>query len=87
MKQFLPILAILAVSVTATAQTKADTSKRVISVPKQATDSTPLLTFKDLQELANLLQDYPAKYANPITNWLQQRFAQRAQEYALKPNH
>ena len=52
---------------------------------RQPNDSTPMLTAKDLQELVNLIQEYPAKYANPITQWLQARYQLRAQEYAIKP--
>jgi hypothetical protein len=68
------------------AQSK-DTTKPAAVAPaiRQANDSTPLLTYKDFQELANLLQELPAKYANPITNWLQQRYQLRAQEYTTKP--
>jgi hypothetical protein len=71
---------------TVNAQSK-DSSHAALVAPviRQPNDSTPLLTYKDFQELANLIQEYPAKYANPITQWLQARFQLRAQEYALKP--
>ena len=60
-------------------------SESANQVFRQPNDSTPMLTAKDLQELVNLIQEYPAKYANPITQWLQQRYQLRAQEYAIKP--
>ena len=70
----------------ATANAQSDTTKpKVVAPLRQANDSTPMLTAKDLQELVNLIQEYPAKYANPITQWLQARYQLRAQEYAIKP--
>jgi hypothetical protein len=60
-------------------------SESANQVFRQPNDSTPMLTAKDLQELVNLIQEYPAKYANPITQWLQARYQLRAQEYAIKP--
>lgn len=48
--------------------------------PKAINDSTPILSARDLQELVNLLQDYPARYTNPITNWLQTRYLARKTE-------
>jgi hypothetical protein len=86
--RFIPIfVATFIVFSSANAQSK-DSSKPAVSAPipiHQANDSTPLLTYKDFQELANLIQDYPARYVNPITQWLQQRYQLRAQEYATKP--
>jgi len=72
-------------SQTADAQSKDTTKPAMAASIHQANDSTPLLTYKNFQELENMIQEIPAKYANPITNWLQQRFQLRAQEYALKP--
>jgi hypothetical protein len=70
----------------ATANAQSDTTKPKIVAPlRQANDSTPLLTYKDFQELANLIQDYPARYVSPIIQWLQARYQLRAQEYAIKP--
>jgi hypothetical protein len=51
------------------------------------TDSTAVLQGRDLQELVNLIQDYPAKYANPITQWLQQRYQLRLGELLKKEKH
>ena len=67
------------------AQSKKAKDSAQVAPPRQANDSTPLLTYKDFQELANLIQEYPAKYANPITQWLNARYQQRAQEYMRKP--
>jgi hypothetical protein len=79
------ILVLLFSCSTANAQSK-DTTKSVpVAAFRQANDSTPLLTYKDFQELVTLLGDVPAKYANPITQWLQQRYQLRAQEYMTKP--
>jgi hypothetical protein len=70
----------------ATANAQSDTTKpKVVAPLRQANDSTPLLTYKDFQEFNALIQELPAKYANPITNWLQQRYQLRAQEYTTKP--
>jgi hypothetical protein len=84
---FLVVMGLISGCNSASAQSvkkpKVDTTAPSIIQP---TDSTMLLTYKDFQELSQaILGDVPAKYANPITNWLQQRFQQRAQEYALKP--
>lgn len=45
------------------------------------TDTTALLQWRDYQELAVQLQELPAKYANPIMEWMNKRFEQRAKEY------
>lgn len=76
------ILSLLLPSLGAAAQTKPakDTVK-----PVPATISTPLLTYQDIQALNDsLLSTFPYKYApviDPVVNWLNRRFQQRAAEY------
>jgi hypothetical protein len=79
---FLSIVLFSCQSVEAQSKKVRDTA---MQAPRVANDSTALLTYKDFQELNTFLQDFPAKYANPITQWLQARYQQRAQEYMRKP--
>jgi hypothetical protein len=58
-----------------------------VAVRAQPTDSTGLLTPADLQELAQQFGDMPARYFNPVMQWLSTRLQLRAQEYAIKPKH
>ena len=71
---------------TADAQSKDTTKSKAVSAPA-ISDSTAVLQGRDLQELVNLIQDYPAKYANPITQWLQQRYQLRLGELLKKEKH
>ena len=73
---------VLVISLCVSAQSKSDTVHINIKPhsAKALTDSTPILQARDLQELINILQDYPARYTNPITQWLQQRYYARKTE-------
>jgi hypothetical protein len=89
MSKFSPIFAfalLIASCSSASAQSKDTTKPAAVTSLRQANDSTGLLTFKDFIDLnTTILQELPAKYANPITQWLQQRYQLRATEYATKP--
>ena len=85
MKRILSLSALMGIvlmlSLAVSAQTKIDSVKPAIRhSAKPLTDSTPVLQARDLQELINILQDYPARYTNPITQWLQQRYYARKTE-------
>ena len=77
-------VALVAFGLSVSAQTKKDSATAHFQ-PVQATDSTGLLTYKDFQELnTQIIQELPAKYANPIVQWLSQRIQLRAAEYVEK---
>lgn len=80
MKQLLLVLVLVLASLLGYSQTKKDTIQKIVATPA-VTDSTPIIQLRDLQELNTLIQDYPAKYANPITQWLQERFQLRLSQH------
>jgi hypothetical protein len=87
MYKFTVLLLVLGIAFSAQAQkagnpAPADTAKVQIMPP---TDSTGLLNYNDFKELLDkILGDIPAKYSNPISQFLQQRFQERAQQYLQK---
>jgi len=87
MRKIIPFICLLALPFIVSAQSNRTVTGKndSLHLGPALTDSTPVLQLRDIQELANMIQDYPAKYANPITNWLSERFQLRAKEYMLKP--
>lgn len=60
--------------------------KSIIAIPEQATDSTALLSVKDIQTLAKFLEDkLIAKDYNLVMNSISQLIELRVKEYAAKP--
>lgn len=93
MKQLFIVTAILMASLVGYSQVKKDTTSKGKGetadnnlIHPAYNDSTGIIQARDLQELINLIQDYPAKYANPITSWLQERFQLRVKQYMAKPH-
>lgn len=75
MKKIIMVIIFAAASVASFGQEKSDTL---------VTDSTALLTPGDYKELFEFIQEFPAKYANPINQWLVNRYNLRIQQWALK---
>lgn len=88
MKRLLFPALIFCISTSAFSQVKKDsvtkTNPPKISVDTSITDSTGLISIKDVQELEQQLQELPAKFCNPISGWLNQRLQLRAQEWLGK---
>lgn len=74
---------IICLAITASAQSKKTEPIKIDSVQK-ATDSTGLLQYRDYLELQKYLDEIPAKYANPIMNWFNEKFKVRLQEFEAK---
>lgn len=73
---------IICLALSASAQSKKQEIK--IDSVQKATDSTGLLQYRDYLELQKYLDEIPAKYANPIMNWFNEKFATRLKEFEAK---
>lgn len=81
MKKLTIIALISVITFNAVAQKKyTDTAARK-ELPVQLSDTTAIVTAKDFEELNIMLGELPAKYANPIYNWVNKKIQDRANEW------